>query len=241
MSSVSPARPWGRRAVLRAGAAALSGLVLAPALAPRRGAHAQAPTRPTPAQALQRLIEGNQRFASSAPPQADVSEGRRAEQASGQRPFAAIVSCSDSRVPTEIIFDQGLGDLFVCRLAGNIVDIGVAGSVEYAVAVLGVSLIFVLGHESCGAVKAAVDVVSGAALISPNIDEIVHAIRAPVERARGLPGDLLQNAIQENVRFGMRRLLAEPELAPFLADGRIQVAGGEYNLSTGVVDPIEAR
>jgi len=185
---------------------------------------------------LQRLVEGNQRFTVGATPQADISAARRAELPAGQTPFAALVSCADSRVPPEIIFDQGLGDLFVCRIAGNITDIGVVGSVEYAVGVLGVSLIFVLGHEGCGAVKAAVDAVTKGGSVSPNIDVIVDGIRVAVERVRDQPGDLLDNAIQENVRLGMRRLAAEPNIAPFVQDGRIAIAGGEYGLVSGLVE-----
>ena len=168
--------------------------------------------------------------------QADISAARRAELAAGQAPFAALVGCADSRVPPEIIFDQGLGDLFVCRVAGNIADIGVIGSVEYAVGVLGVSLIFVLGHEGCGAAKAAVDSVTEGGSVSPNIDVIVDDIRVAVERARDQSGDLLDNAIQENVRLGMRRLATEPDLAPFVQDGSIAIAGGEYRLASGLVE-----
>lgn len=201
-----------------------------------RFAVAHMPGRPTPEQALQRLLEGNRRFTVGAAPQADVSAARRAELAAGQAPFAALVSCADSRVPPEIVFDRGLGDLFVCRVAGNIADIGVVGSVEYAVGVLGVPLIFVLGHEGCGAVKAAVDAVTKGGSVSPNVDVIIDGIRVAVERVRDQPGDLLDNAIRENVRLGMRRLAAEPDIAPFVQDGRIAIAGGVYRLASGVVE-----
>jgi carbonic anhydrase len=230
-----------RRALLSgATTSALAGLTLLGMLDRASTVRAQAPRRPTPAEALERLIAGNRRFALGEPSQADVSAARRAELAGGQRPFAAIVSCSDSRVPPEIVFDQGLGDLFVCRLAGNIVDVGTAGSVEYAVGVLGVSYIFVLGHESCGAVKAAVDVTANGQPISPNIDVLVNAIRASVEAARDEPGDLLTNAIRENVRTGIRRLMSEPDIAPFLAEGRVGIGGGVLNLTSGAIDLIPA-
>ena len=109
---------------------------------------------PTPTAALERLKEGNARFAGDRPAAKDQGSKRRAELARGQRPFAVIITCSDSRVPPETVFDQGLGDLFVIRLAGNVVDTAAVGSVEYAVAHLHVPLVVVLGHEECGAVQA---------------------------------------------------------------------------------------
>jgi carbonic anhydrase len=232
--------PQSRRFFLGLSTAALAGFAITramPGSAAPLGVWGQ--SRPTPAEALQRLLDGNRRFVSGATPQADITAARRVETATGQRPFAAIVSCADSRVPPEIIFDQGLGDLFVCRNAGNFVDTGIAGSIEYAVGVLGVSLVFVLGHEACGAVKAAVDVVTGGAELSPNISVIVDHIRPAVERAEGEPGDLLTNAIRENVRLGMQRLNAEPPLMPSVAGGSIQIAGGEYNLAGGLVELIQ--
>jgi carbonic anhydrase len=231
----------GRRAVLSGAVSLISGLTVLRTFHRASTVRALTAQRPTPAEALNRLTAGNRRFALDEPSQADVSAARRAELTSGQSPFAAIVSCSDSRVPPEIVFDQGLGELFVCRLAGNIVDVGTAGSVEYAVGVLGVSYIFMLGHESCGAVKAAVDVVTNGQPISPNIDVLVNAIRAPVEAARAEPGDLLANAIRENVRTGMRRLMSEPDIAPFLVDGRAGIGGGVFNLSTGLIDVVRVR
>jgi carbonic anhydrase len=229
-------QPIDRRALLLAGTATLGGLAAAGGLGRAGPARAQTPERPTPAQALQRLVAGNTRFALGQPSEADISGARRAELVAGQTPFAAIVSCSDSRVPPELVFDQGLGDLFVCRLAGNIVDVGTAGSVEYAVGVLGVSYILVLGHESCGAVKAAVDVVVNGRPISPNIDVIVNAIRSSVEAARGEAGDLVVNATRENVLTGFRRLRSEPDIAPFLAGDRVGIGGGVFNLATGLVE-----
>jgi carbonic anhydrase len=181
-------------------------------------------------------MDGNRRFAAGEPPQVDVSAARRAELASGQQPFAAIVSCADSRVPPEIIFDQGLGDLFVCRIAGNFVDVGIAGSIEYAVGVLGVSLVMVLGHEACGALKETVNAVKGGGPISPNIEVLVEALTVPVLRVLDQPGDLLDNAIRSNVRFGVERLLGEPDIAPFTRDGSVRVIGGEYRLASGLVE-----
>ena len=188
-----------RRALLQLGSAAVLGLGAARVVRPS-SAEAAGQPRPSPAEALERLLEGNRRFAAGEPSSADVSEARRVELADGQEPFAAIVSCADSRVPPEIIFHQGLGDLFICRVAGNIVDEGIAGSIEYSVGVLGVSLVMVLGHEACGAVKETVNAVGSGAMISPNIDVLVAAIRPAVERVSGQSGDLVANAIRDNVR-----------------------------------------
>ncbi len=229
------ATPHNRRAALRFGVLSLLGLGVARsrvvALAVASGG-----ARISPREALERLLEGNRRFAAGEPSLADISEARRVELAAGQEPFAAIVSCADSRVPPEIIFHQGLGDLFICRVAGNIVDDGIAGSIEYGVGVLGVSLVMVLGHEACGAVKETVNAVRSGAMISPNIDALVAAIRPAVERVSGQPGDPLENAIRENVRLGVQRLTLEPDIAPFIARGQIAVVGGEYNLRTGRVE-----
>jgi len=191
--------------------------------------------RPGPADALQRLLDGNRRFAAGMKPRADVSARRRAELAFGQEPIAAIVSCSDSRVPPELIFDQGLGDLFVCRVAGNVIDGVIAGSIEFAVSVLGTPLILILGHEECGALNAAVTAVEGGGAVSPNIDLLVDALRMPVLRVRDQPGSLLNNAIEENVRCGVQRLRFEPELMPLLRDGSVAIAGGVYSLKSGLV------
>ncbi|MGH2597817.1 MAG: carbonic anhydrase, partial [Dehalococcoidia bacterium] len=167
-----------------------------------------------------------------------ITAARRAETAMGQRPFAAIVACADSRVPPEVVFDQGLGDLFDCRVAGNFVDLGIAGGIEFAVGVLGVSAVLVLGHEECGAVKAAIEAVTTGEEFSPNLDVIVDNVRPAVERALGQPGNLLNNAIQENVRIGVQRLTGEPDIAPFVESGAILIAGGEYNLASGLVELI---
>jgi carbonic anhydrase len=225
-----------RRRVLQLGAAAVAGIAAARSRERAGVPTAAAQGRPTPDEALRRLLEGNRRFAAGAPQEADVSAARRAELATGQRPFAALVSCADSRVPPELIFDQGLGDLFVCRIAGNFVDAGIAGSIEYAVGVLDVSLVMVLGHEACGAVKATLDALAGGGPVSPNIDVLVDAISVPVLRARELPGDRVNNAILSNVRFGVERLQREPDLAPFIQSGSVQVVGGEYMLASGLVE-----
>ena len=152
--------------------------------------------------AMKKLMAGNQRFVSEAYNRGDIGLSRRLELSKGQHPFAIIVDCSDSRVAPEFIFDQGLGDLFVIRTAGNIVDDIAIGSVEYAVEHLGVRLVLVLGHEDCGAVKATV--AGGKA--EGHIDAIVQAIKPAVAIAKKKPGSLLNNAIAQNVDMVVERL-----------------------------------
>ena len=213
-------------------AAALAiGVVQLAACSPQSGATAgQVNTAQTP---LQQLIAGNDRYASGHPlhPHQDID--RRTEVAAGQHPIAIVVGCSDSRVPPEIVFDQGLGDLFVVRTAGEVVDDQALGSIEYAVEHLHVHLIVVLGHEKCGAVQAAV--AGGEA--PGHIGSVVQAIEPAVQKARGEPGDLLENAIDENVRLVVRKIEnSGPILSHEVATGRLKVVGARYDLSPGTVD-----
>ena len=184
-------------------------------------------------EALKKLMDGNRRFVSETYDRGDIGPARRAEISKGQRPFAVIVDCSDSRVVPEFIFDQGLGDLFVIRTAGNIVDDIAIGSVEYAVKHLGVRLVLVLGHDDCGAVKATV--AGGKA--EGHIDAILQAIRPAVAVAMQKPGNLLDNAIAQNVDMGINRLQsAQPILAQALQTGDVRIVGGVYHLKDGSVD-----
>lgn len=186
-------------------------------------------------QAYKMLMAGNQRYAAGRPLGPNRQAQRRTEVAKGQHPFAIVVACSDSRVPPELLFDQGLGDLFVTRLAGNIVDDPALGSIEYGVVKLGAHLIFVLGHKKCGAVEAAVE--GGA--VPGHIGSVVRAIQPAVEQVRGKPGSLLDHAIEENVRQTVKRLkTSDPLLAERVKSGQLKVAGGVYDLNTGRVIPV---
>jgi carbonic anhydrase len=164
---------------------------------------------------------------------------RRAEVAPTQHPYAIVLACADSRVPPEIIFSAGLGDLFVVRVAGNIVDpkcLGVLGSIEYAIEELKIPLVFVLGHEGCGAVKAAIHAVENGIKPPGAIGVLTDAIRPAVERIRSQTGDLLQNAVSSNVRRQIDNLLRSAAIvAPAVASRKLQIAGGVYELSTGRV------
>lgn len=186
----------------------------------------------TGAGARQKLIDGNKRYVDGKLSHAGQSGARRAEVAKGQHPFAAIVSCADSRVPPEIIFDQGLGDLFVVRLAGNILDDAALGSLEYAVEHLGVTLIMVLGHERCGAVDATVQ--GGEA--HGHIGSLVKAIQPAVDKVKSQPGDLLDNAVRANVSQVVQQLKSSgPVLEELVKKGALTVEGGRYDLDDGVV------
>ena len=158
--------------------------------------------------------------------------------ARGQQPFAAYVTCSNSRVPPELLFGRGLGELFIIRNAGNTVDTVALGSIEYAVAVLKTPLVVVMGHESCGAVKAATEVVTDNATFPGSIGPMVEPIIPAVLQARGEAGNLLDNSIRANVRRVVRQLreqtdplLLEPQQA-----GKLWVVGAYYSLETGAVD-----
>jgi carbonic anhydrase len=198
----------------------------------------------TAAAALERLRDGNRRFVSGTPSVDGLtSMTRRAELVAGQQPFAIILGCSDSRVPAEIVFDQGLGDLFVIRVAGNVVAPSQIGSVEFAADRFGTRLVVVLGHSQCGAVLATVEEMRrGDASPSRNMRSIVDRIRPSVEPlwAAGLgrdPEALVREAVRANVRAAANQLRHGSDMIERLSerDG-LQVVGAEYSLETGRVD-----
>jgi carbonic anhydrase len=196
-------------------------------------------TNLTADQALALLKEGNRRFITDRPATGPMSRKRRLEIAKGQQPFAVLVSCSDSRVGPEQLFGRGLGELFIVRNAGNTVASTQAmGSVEYAVAELGVPLVVVLGHTRCGAVAAAASVVQQNSVYPGSIGRMVEPIVPAVLAARGRSGDLVENAVRENVRRVVRdlRTSVEPMLLDPQKTGRLKVVGAYYSLDTGVVD-----
>lgn len=189
--------------------------------------------------ALQRLREGNARFVSG-----DIEPGsqhylvRREQLAAGQEPFAIVVGCSDSRVPVEIVFDQGLGDLFVIRVAGNIVAPSQIGSVEFAATNLGTRLVVVLGHSKCGAVDAALRALASASEVaSPNLRSIVDSIRPALEPLIAEKGEVdIAEAVAANVRQSVARLRAGSSILQDLANsGEIKIVGAEYSIETGKV------
>jgi carbonic anhydrase len=237
----SDVHPTSRRDVLRVGAAAavtaLGGAAWA-ADPPKPGA-APPPNAIPPADALKRLLEGNARYASNASREKDFSAGRAA-RAQAQYPFAAILSCADSRVAPELAFDEGPGELFVVRVAGNFVNPDLLASLEYGVQFLGVPFIFVLGHSKCGAVDAAIKVYKTKAVLPGHLPDLVTAIKPSVIVAeKTKSGDLLDNAIAENVRRQVANLkTAKPVVAKFYAEKKIDIAGGVYDLETGKITQV---
>jgi len=224
-----------RRIVAAAGLAPVfaSGLVRASLAADAKAAPAKAPVAPQ--EAKKRLVDGNARYAHGDHLRLDHS-ARRESQTRSQSPFAIVLGCADSRVPPEVVFDQGLGDIFTVRVAGNIVDDVIAGSIEYAVAVLGAQLIVVLGHERCGAVAAALDAVKTGKLPDPHIASLVAAIKPAAESVRSAAGDPLDNAIRANVNAVVAQLKGSaPLLKPAVDAGKLQVIGAEYMLASGLV------
>ncbi|NCY25297.1 MAG: carbonic anhydrase [Alphaproteobacteria bacterium] len=222
----------GRRSIALAGAALLATTVGAPA-------QAQAPAAPaTPHAALAALMDGNARYAAGQPRERDFS-ARRAALSQGQAPFAAVLGCADSRVAPELAFDQSPGDMFVVRVAGNFVTPEGLGSLEFGAAVLGTKVILVLGHTSCGAVNATVDVLrQGSNALPGNIARLVTAMKPGIEPVMAQPGDdLIRRALVANVRHNVRVLeTSTPILADMVGRGTLAVKGGIYDLATGRVE-----
>lgn len=195
-------------------------------------------------QALERLIEGNQRFAKATkegvPLEGTLSCGPTNQE---QRPFAIILGCSDARVPAEIVFDQGIGDLFVIRVAGNIVAPSQVGSIEFAATQFGAKLVVVLGHSHCGAIKATLDELERPSESrSRNLASIVNRIRPAVETLfetslRKNPEDLIKHSVRANVRASAAHLRQGSEILEQLIDSEgLRVVGAEYSLETGLVE-----
>lgn len=194
--------------------------------------------------ALSRLIDGNARFVSDLQqPHPRLGKTRRDEILAGQEPFAIILGCSDSRVPAELVFDQGLGDLFVIRVAGNIIAPSLVGSVEFAAARCGTRLVVVLGHTMCGAIAATLEeLATPNATPSPNLRSIVDRVRPSIEplletELRDDPVALARHAVRANIRASANHLRhGSAILEQLIADQGLRVVGAEYSLETGVVD-----
>jgi carbonic anhydrase len=225
-----------RRHVLKFVAAAPAGAVL--------GARAEAaspnePPKPqnvlSPDAALKRLLNGNARYVEGVSRRHDFKHERE-PLISGQNPFAAVLSCADSRIAPEYCFDVARGDVFVCRVAGNFASDDIVASLEYAVAVLNTPLIMVLGHDACGAVDATIKSVKDGTTLPGHLPVLVDALRPAVEAVQGEPGDMLANAIRSNVTLNIDRLKnAGPILKAAVDDKKIRIVGGVYKLKTGKV------
>mgnify|MGYP006267684059 FL=1 len=181
-------------------------------------------------QALKKLMDGNQRYITARVVHPHQDTRRRRQVAKGQSPIAVVVGCSDSRVPPEIVFDQGLGDLFVIRTAGNVVDNVSMASIEYAVEHVHVPLVMVLGHRRCGAVDAALH----AGEVHGHIKSLVKAIAPSIDKLQGKSGDLLDMAVKANIKRVVAKIKSsKPILSHLVKKGRVKVVGAYYNLDSG--------
>jgi len=207
-------------------------------LAARAGAELAAPepaiaqTSLTPDQCLQLLIDGNQRFVNARREKPNQTWTRIAEVAPSQAPFAAILGCADSRVPAEIIFDRGFGDIFVDRVAGNVATPEEIGSLEFGTLILGAKVLMVLAHERCGAVKAAIE----GGPLPGHIGSLTAAIQPAVESTRNQSGDRLENACKANAILQANRLKASPVISDLINQNRMRVVPAYYDLDTGAVE-----
>ena len=234
--SVKHAPSYSRRGFLKLVGGATAGMALS-----GRGLFAAGETpKPqnvlSPDAALARLKKGNHRYVMGGMTSQDFGSERTAV-AGGQNPFAAILSCADSRVAPEYIFDCGLGDLFIVRVAGNFAEEDGIASFEYAVKFLGAPLLVVLGHEKCGAVDAAIKTVKNGAELPGHLPHLVEHIAPAVKTAMSEPGDLLVNAIRENVLLNVEALkTATPVLNDYVGQNKVRVVGGIYKLKDGRIE-----
>ncbi|MCX5582642.1 carbonic anhydrase [Streptomyces erythrochromogenes] len=228
-----PGRRRLARAVLTGVAAVGAGLVAGsarvPMAAPPGGGAGSRPT--TPESALRELVAGNGRWRTYHERHPDQTRTVRRTLVAGQHPFAVVLGCVDSRVPPELVFDQGLGDLLTVRSAGEVLDEAVLGSIAYGVLELRIPLVVILGHQSCGAVAAAVRAAEGGPLLPGHMQYLVDQIRPAIDR--GLRGAArIDAAITANVRLVRGRLAAEPEMAAGIAAGALAVVGARYELTS---------
>lgn len=185
----------------------------------------------SPDETLEVLMAGNKRFVENKRISPNINLARLTEVAAGQNPFATIISCADSRVPVEILFDRGFGDLFVVRGAGNIVTPEEMGSIEYGTFVLGSKVLMVLGHENCGAVKAAME----GKPVPGQIGSIISAIRPAVEVAKGRAGYPVENAVKANVMEQIKIINFSPVITQLVRENKLKIVGGYYDLDRGKV------
>ena len=196
----------------------------------------------TPAEAWAALRDGNRRFVGGTPEHPNQDAGRRSELAEGQRPFALVFGCSDSRVAAEIVFDRGLGDLFVVRTAGHVVDTGVLGSIEFGVAELQVPLVVVLGHDSCGAVRATLDAHAGGEIPGGYVRNVIELVTPSVLDARRRGIEDVDGVVHEHARRTADLLLdRSAAIAERVGDGRVAVVSVGYKLARGEAQLLSAH
>ncbi|GAA1236607.1 carbonic anhydrase [Kitasatospora nipponensis] len=191
---------------------------------------------PGPDEALRWLVEGNERWVRGELLHPHQSVARRLAVAAGQHPLATVFSCIDSRVPPEIVFDRGVGDLFVVRTAAQTNDDLIQGAVEYGAEEAVTPLVVVMGHQRCGAVTFAVDALNDGREVPAHLVAVVEALRPAYEVAQPLPGDQVDNTIRAQIRLTADQLRQDPLLAPLLSEHRTRVLGAYYSLDTGCVE-----
>ena len=229
----------GRRTMLKLAATGSAGLAFLPhALAQ----NAKAPPKPenvlSPDAALERLMNGNARYVQGVSKRHDFSHEREPLR-TGQNPFAAVLSCADSRIAPEYCFDTARGDIFVCRVAGNFASDEIVASLEYAVQVLNTPLIMVLGHDGCGAVDASAKSIKDGTTLPGHLPTLVAAISPAVKAVQGESGDMLDNAIRRNVILNVEKLKTTgPILVTFVDNKKVRIVGGIYKLASGRVEPL---
>jgi carbonic anhydrase len=223
-----------RRDLVRAGA--VGGLALAGTLAYEEEASGVVPHN----KALRFLAEGNDRWASGRAQHRNQTTARRRSAAQGQRPFATVFGCIDSRVSPEIVFDRGVGDIFVVRTPAQAVDSsGMAlGSLEFGTVEANVSLIMVLGHQRCGAITEAHEAISTGHHLPGHLQIIVDALHPAYDASVGMAGDPIDNMVRAQIRIATQRVRDDPQFAPNIANGFLRVVGGYYSLDTGRVEVI---
>jgi carbonic anhydrase len=185
----------------------------------------------TPDMALQRLMEGNQRFVKGKAENPRRNMARLREVSQTQKPFAAILGCADSRVPSEIVFDQGFGDLFICRIAGNVATPEEIGSLEFGTLVLGAKVIMVMGHARCGAVDATIK----GTQVPGQIASLLDAIKPSLNDLKDQTGNQLEKATKANVVYQIKTLKKSPVISQLIQEGKLKIVGGYYDLDTGTV------
>ena len=228
-----------RRRVLGFFGAATAGLALAGTVSAKE---AKAPPKPqnvvSPDASLEVLVKGNKRYVDGVARRHDFKTEREA-LVGGQNPYAGILSCADSRIAPEYTFDSARGDLFVCRVAGNFANDDTIASMEYAVAILGVPLIMVLGHDACGAIDATIKSLKDNTTLPGHLPSLVTSLTPAVKAVSGKPGDQLDNAIRQNVIDNVAKLKsASPILNSAVEKGKLKVVGGIYRLKDGRVEMV---
>jgi len=223
-----------RRQLLRATGVGVASTLVGPSLAEAFTARESVPADVTPKQALALLVAGNRRWVEGRATNPAQSVGRRNALTHVQHPFATIVSCIDSRVPPELVFDRGIGDLAVIRTGAQVLDLGVIlGSIEFAADHLATPLIVVMGHQRCGAVKGAIDTIKSGGKAPGHIQPIIDGLRPAYAVAVKETGDLVDNMVRAQTKLAVEQLRQDPLVHELIAEGKLLVAGANYSLDTG--------